>query len=62
MVQRLGLTRIGRSGGVYRLAGRLPGNHRDPLDRIVAAQALEEGQTVITRDREMAAFGREVLW
>jgi PIN domain nuclease of toxin-antitoxin system len=43
-------------------AGALPGDHRDPFDRLIAAQALAENMTVITRDREIAAFGCKVLW
>ena len=43
-------------------AGALPGDHRDPFDRIIAAQALIEGLTIVTRDREIAAFGCKVLW
>ena len=43
-------------------AGRLPGDHRDPFDRLIAAQALEEGLTVLTRDAVFAAFGCRVLW
>ena len=43
-------------------AGLLSGEHRNPLDRIIAAQALAEGLTVITRDREIAAFGCQTLW
>ena len=43
-------------------AGLLSGEHRDPFDRIIAAQALTEGLTVITRDREIAAFGCKTLW
>lgn len=43
-------------------AGLLPGEHRDPFDRMIAAQALTEGLTVITRDREIAAFGCKTLW
>ena len=42
--------------------GSLPGDHKDPFDRLIAAQALIEGMTVITRDREIAAFGCETLW
>ncbi|WP_375428509.1 type II toxin-antitoxin system VapC family toxin [uncultured Sphingomonas sp.] len=42
--------------------GSLPGAHKDPFDRLIAAQALLEGLTVVTRDREIAAFGCEVLW
>lgn len=43
-------------------AGLLPGDHRDPFDRIIAAQALIEGLTVATRDPAIAAFGCKVLW
>ena len=44
------------------LAGAMPGEHRDPFDRLLAAQALIGGFTVITRDRAFAAFGCDVLW
>ncbi|WP_217430973.1 type II toxin-antitoxin system VapC family toxin [Sphingomonas bacterium] len=43
-------------------AGVLMGCHRDPFDRLIAAQALTEDMTVITRDPEIAAFGCKVLW
>ena len=43
-------------------AGLLPGEHRDPFDRMIAAQALIEGLTVITRDPSLAAFGCDVIW
>lgn len=44
------------------VAGLLTGDHRDPFDRILAAQALEEDLTLVTRDPELAAFGCKVLW
>jgi PIN domain nuclease of toxin-antitoxin system len=43
-------------------AGLLPGEHRDPFDRLIAAQALIEDLTVITRDREIAGLGCRTLW
>lgn len=43
-------------------AGSLPGQHKDPFDRLLAAQAMIEDLTVITRDREIAKFGCKVLW
>lgn len=43
-------------------AGLLPGDHRDPFDRLIAAQALAEGLTVVTCDPAFAAFGCRVLW
>jgi len=48
--------------GLALAAAYLPGQHRDPFDRVIAAQALAGNMTVITRDPEIAAFGCEVLW
>lgn len=42
--------------------GLLPGSHKDPFDRLLAAQALIGKLTLVTCDREIAAFGCEVLW
>lgn len=35
------------------LAGRLPWEHRDPFDRIIAAQALRRNLTIATRDAKI---------
>ena len=45
-----------------RLGGLLPGEHRDPFDRILAAQALIEDMTLVTSDRVFPTFGVKVLW
>ena len=45
-----------------RKAGLLLGEHRDPFDRILAAQSLYERLPIVTRDPEIANFGCEVLW
>lgn len=45
-----------------RTAGLLDGKHRDPFDRLLAAQALAEGVEVVTCDKAFAAFGCKVLW
>ena len=45
-----------------RVAGRLPGPHRDPFDRMLAAQALLEGVPLVTNDPTFAGFGVNVLW
>lgn len=44
-----------------RRAGRLPLHHRDPFDRVLVAQALAEGLTLVTRDRAFAPYGVPVL-
>ena len=41
------------------LGGRL---HRDPLDRLLAAQALSEGVPVVTCDSAFSAYGVASLW
>lgn len=42
-------------------AGRLPLIHRDPFDRMLVAQALCEGLTLLTRDGDIAKYGVPVL-
>lgn len=44
------------------LAARLPLVHRDPWDRILAAQAILEGLTLLTQDPALAALGPATLW
>jgi PIN domain nuclease of toxin-antitoxin system len=39
----------------------LPFHHRDPFDRLLIAQALEEGLTIVTRDRAFRAYGVPLL-
>lgn len=41
---------------------RLPWHHRDPFDRLLAAQALYEGLTLMTRDQQLHAYGVPCLW
>ena len=43
-------------------AGQLPGDHRDPFDRLIAAQAVELGATVVTSDPAFGSFGVGVCW
>lgn len=43
-------------------AGSHPAEHRDPFDRLLAAQAEIEGAALVTRDPAMAGFGVRVLW
>lgn len=43
-------------------AGLLAGDHRDPFDRIIAAQGLLEDLTILTKDREITRLGARTLW
>ncbi len=40
---------------------RLPDLHRDPFDRILVAQALVEGMTLMTGDRQIEAYPGSIL-
>jgi PIN domain nuclease of toxin-antitoxin system len=42
-------------------AGRLPRHHNDPFDRMLVAQAMYNGLTLVTADRRMAAYGVPLL-
>jgi PIN domain nuclease of toxin-antitoxin system len=44
------------------LAGRLPGVHRDPWDRMIAAQALTLDIPVISIDSKLDTFGVRRIW
>ena len=45
-----------------RRAGLLASDHRDPFDRVLAAQAEAEGAALVTADPAFARMGIEVLW
>lgn len=42
--------------------GLLTGVHRDPFDRLIAAQSLTENMQLMTRDAEFRMFGVETVW
>jgi PIN domain nuclease of toxin-antitoxin system len=44
------------------MAGDFPLAHRDPFDRLLSAQAIIGGLTLITRDSKLAALGVQTLW
>lgn len=46
---------------IRKLAG-LPELHEDPFDRILVAQALAEGLTLVTKDAMLARYGAPVVW
>ena len=41
---------------------RLPAHHRDPFDRMLVAQALEESLNVVTHDRQIGLYDINILW
>lgn len=51
---------IDRSHAVA-MAG-LPDHHRDPFDRMLIAQAVVEGMTLVTADAKFAAYSVPIIW
>jgi len=45
-----------------RVAGFLPSRHRDPFDRVLAAQAQVEVLPLLTADSVFEDFGVHVIW
>ena len=43
-------------------AGRLPADHRDPFDRMIAAQALGLDIPILSPDSLLDAFGARRIW
>lgn len=37
-------------------------HHSDPFDRLLVAQALQEDMTLVSRDRDLAAYGVSLRW
>ncbi len=63
LVQRLGATHLPIGNDHALRAGGLAWSHRDPFDRVLAAQAMLEQYCLITRDREFASLGGlEIVW
>jgi PIN domain nuclease of toxin-antitoxin system len=48
-------------GHLYRMI-RLPRHHGDPFDRLLIAQALAEGFTIVSQDPQFPGYGVTILW
>lgn len=62
MLRRLHFTPLAISVEHGQLAGRLTGAHKDPFDRMLAAQAILEGVPLVTSDAALGQLGCEILW
>jgi PIN domain nuclease of toxin-antitoxin system len=43
-------------------ANALPLHHKDPMDRMLIALALDRGMTIVTDDEAFARYGVETIW
>jgi PIN domain nuclease of toxin-antitoxin system len=56
-----GFTPLDVSVGHALAAARLPPHHDDPFDRMLIAQALAEGLTLVSRDSRFGSYGVPLL-
>ena len=61
-VRRQGLSWLPMTATHGATAARLPLHHPDPWDRILVAQAMLEGMTLVTIDRKLSRYGVPTLW
>ena len=65
LLERLEAAAVGLLSVTARHADRvatLPLHHRDPFDRLLAAQAITEGFPLVTADGELHPYEVEVVW
>jgi len=60
-IERSGFETLNITGRHALCAGALPPHHRDPFDRMLVAQAMEESLTLVTSDVRLAAYGIGLL-
>jgi PIN domain nuclease of toxin-antitoxin system len=61
-LERLGAEELPIRADHAILAGSLGGEHRDPFDRMLAAQALIETIPIVTGDDAISGLGAPILW
>jgi PIN domain nuclease of toxin-antitoxin system len=60
--ERAGLVELPITVAHAQRAGALSSQHRDPFDRMLAAQSLLENVPIVGRDEALADFGVQLLW
>ena len=61
-VDRIGITILTVTKGHILRTESLPHHHRDPFDRMIVAQALEESLTILTADSDIPKYAAPVIW
>ncbi len=62
MQQAFGFELLDFPVAAWRQAARLPTIHRDPVDRMLVAHALEADLVLVTADRTLRTYPVETLW
>lgn len=61
-VRQQGFSELPLSIAHGQVAGALPGEHRDPFDRMLVAQAREDKMALVSNDEIFDAFAVERIW
>jgi len=61
-VDKAGFSLLSIDAAVALRAGRLPAEHRDPFDRMIAAHALDLDIPVLSPDSQLDQFGLRRIW
>jgi len=61
-IQRAGYTWLPMTPEIALRAGRLVGTHKDPFDRVIAAQALDLDIDLISNDAKLDQFHVRRIW
>lgn len=61
-VIRLRIPTLAVRAAHIRKMANLPEIHKDPFDRLLIAQALAEGLTLVSKDSIMARYAAAVIW
>jgi PIN domain nuclease of toxin-antitoxin system len=62
VMEDTGYTLIAIDAAVALRAGRFPSKHRDPFDRVLAAQALADDIPILSSDVKLDSFGVQRIW
>jgi PIN domain nuclease of toxin-antitoxin system len=62
MIASIGAIELPVFSSHARLAGSLPTDHKDPFDRLLAAQAILEQLVLLSADPLMDGFGAQRIW
>ena len=61
LTERFGFLELPVTAHYAEIAAELPLHHRDPFDRMIVAQAMEEGLILVTADRRLASYDLRIL-
>ncbi|MBA3454175.1 MAG: type II toxin-antitoxin system VapC family toxin [Deltaproteobacteria bacterium] len=62
VIETVGFTRRTITFADARRVGLLPAHHQDPFDRMLVAQAIEDGVPIVSCDPQIALYDVQVIW